>query len=85
MAPEARPDLLGLAVSFLVELALRPRYRPAAIGRTVAPAGVQALLAMEVAIQETCAGPASLAPQDFAQNTGCYASYFVKSSESHLG
>ena len=32
-----------------------------------------------------CAGPAILAPQDFAQNTGCYASYIVKSSESHLG
>ena len=47
-APKPRPNLLGLLVSPLVELAFRPRHRPAGNGRPLASTWLQALLAMEV-------------------------------------
>ena len=50
---KSRPDLLGLAVPPLVELAFRPRHCTAGNGHPVAPEELQALLAMEVAIQKT--------------------------------
>ena len=62
-APEARPDLLGLAVLSLVEMALRSRHRPAGNGRPLAPAGLQALLAMEVASENRVAEDRRRDPQ----------------------
>ena len=51
-APETGPDLLGMAFPLLIELALRPRDRPTRHGDSMAPAGLQAVLAMEVASTE---------------------------------
>lgn len=49
---EPGPDLLGLAVPSLVELAFRPRHRPTGDRDPLAQTGLPPLLAMEVAIQE---------------------------------